>query len=138
MEIEQPLSGTQCYLQPEVPWENRMRCVEQVVVQRLVRHELVDQKPLRALIGLRGAVADELDEVRVLDDAQELDLGQPFLVSLNNNRPESDGWCPESTGDSLEVCCDRSIDTWPPWGLSLLTATAVPCGCPPGRRRAPL
>jgi hypothetical protein len=102
MEIEQPLSGTQCYLQPEVPWENRMGCVEQMVVQRLVRHELVDQKPLRALISLRGAVADELDEVRVLDDAQELDLRQPFLVSLNNNnnRPEeSHGWCPESTGE---------------------------------------
>ena len=92
MEIEQPFSGTQCYLQPDVPGENRMRCVEQVVVQRLVRHELVDQKPLRTLTGLRGAVADELDKVRVLDDAQELDFGQPFLVSLNDNKPESDGY----------------------------------------------
>jgi uncharacterized protein YnzC (UPF0291/DUF896 family) len=90
MEIEQPLRGTQYYLQPDVPWENRMRCVEQVVVQRLVRHELVDQKPLRALISLRGAVADELDQVRVVDDAQETDFGQPFLVSLNKNRRESD------------------------------------------------
>jgi hypothetical protein len=53
-----------------------------VVIQRLVGHELVHQQPLRASVRLRGAVADELDEVPVLDDAQEMDLGEPLLVAL--------------------------------------------------------
>lgn len=90
MEIEQSFSSTQSYLQPDGPWEDRVLWVEQVVVQRLVGHELIDQKPLRPLIGLRCAVADELDEVRVLDDAKELDLGQPFLVSLSRGARRSD------------------------------------------------
>ena len=61
VQIEQPFSSTQCYLQPDVPWEDRVLWVEQVVVQRLVGHELIDQKPLRPLIGLCCAVADELN-----------------------------------------------------------------------------
>ena len=107
VEIEQPFSCTQCYLQPDVPGENRVCCAEQVVVQRLVRHELVDQKPLRALISLRGAVPDDLDEVRVLDYAQEVDFSQPFLVSLNNNndRPSQWWYCIAFR----KVCLDRSI-----------------------------
>lgn len=142
MEIEQPLSSTQCYLQPDVPWEDRVRSIEQLVIQRLVRHEFVDQQPLRASIGLRGAVADELDEVRVLDDAQEVDLGQPFLVPLNKIT-ESNGrrLYISATGVNsvMELHCDLQVcDTWRPLGLSLLTATAVPSGGPLGSRRTPL
>uniref|UniRef100_A0A0A8Z451 Uncharacterized protein n=1 Tax=Arundo donax TaxID=35708 RepID=A0A0A8Z451_ARUDO len=42
MEVQQPLSSTQCYFQPDVPWKNRVRSIEQMIVQGLVRHELVD------------------------------------------------------------------------------------------------
>ena len=82
MEIQQSLGSAQCDLQPDIPWKHRVRPVEQVVVQRLVGHELVHQQPLRASVRLRGAVPDELDEVPVLDDAQEMDLGEPLLVAL--------------------------------------------------------
>ena len=82
MEIQQSLGSAQCDLQPDIPWKHRVRPVEQVVVQRLVGHELVRQQPLRPPVRLRGAVPDELDEVPVLDDAQETDLGKPLLVAL--------------------------------------------------------
>lgn len=86
MEIQQPLGSAQRDLQPDVPRKDRKRPVEQVIVQRLVGHELVHQQPLRATVRLRRAEADEPDEVPVLDNAQEMDLGEPLLVPLDTKQ----------------------------------------------------
>jgi hypothetical protein len=66
MEIYQTLSSTKGYFQPDVPWKNRVCSIEQMVIQCLVRDELVDKQPLRASFATSGTIPDEPDEVGVL------------------------------------------------------------------------
>ena len=82
MEVHQSLSCIECYFQPDVPREDRVCFIEQMIVQGLVRHELIDQQPLRASFTLCGAVTDELDEIWVLNNPQKMNFCQPLLVAL--------------------------------------------------------
>lgn len=82
MEIHQSLSSTQCYFQPDVPWEDRVCFIEQMVIQGLVWHELIDQQPLRTSFTLRGTVPDELNEIWVFNNPQKMNFCQPLLLAL--------------------------------------------------------
>lgn len=82
MEVVEAARGADHDLQPRPPWERGVGSAEEVVVQGLVGHELVHQQPVLARLRVHRAVADELHQVRVLQDAQELYFSKPLLVPL--------------------------------------------------------
>ena len=85
MEVVEAARGAGHDLQPRPPGQRRVGSAEEVVVQGLVGHELVHQQPVLAGLRVHRAVAHELHQVRVLQDAQELHLGKPLLVPLESS-----------------------------------------------------
>ena len=82
MEILQPSSGVQRHPEPHRPRGRPRRPRGQMVGQAPVGHELVDEQQLHPPLFVLGAVADELDEVGVVDDPEHVHLRHPLLVPL--------------------------------------------------------
>jgi hypothetical protein len=76
----------ECNLNPSLPWQNRGHGAEDVVIEALVWHVLVHEQPLDPSLVVLRAVADELHQVRVVHDAQKMNLRHPFVMPLHGRK----------------------------------------------------